>query len=147
MSIQSIQYVPKIVYNTYCACCVDVSCCCLACDQFYFQYSSIILTGLRASIGVRCSYSSQPFLRALEHTCIQVYWPFSWKWHCSPEKLHLVSIIIQVQAVKYIYFQHDTITKIKNLSSSTMNDCIYLGILLAKNYLHINNTMGDSISR
>ena len=38
-----------------------------ACDQvFYFQYGSIILPGLRASIGVTCSYSSRPFLCALD---------------------------------------------------------------------------------
>ena len=34
--------------------------------MFYFWYGSIILTGLRASIGVTRSYSSHPFLCALD---------------------------------------------------------------------------------
>ena len=33
---------------------------------FYFQYSLIILPGLHASIGVTHSYSSHPFLCALD---------------------------------------------------------------------------------
>ena len=46
----------------------------LARDQvFYFSNSSVILPGLRASIGVTHSYSSCPFLCALEvvyaHSC------------------------------------------------------------------------------
>ena len=39
--------------------CIDISL-----SMFYFQYGSIILPGLQASIGVTRSYSSRPFLCA-----------------------------------------------------------------------------------
>ena len=78
----------KIVsYHVYMCSCVAMLL--STCQGFYFQYGSIVLTGLWASIGVTCSSSSCPFLCAVGLRSAYVHVAMASFCHSTPCTLFL----------------------------------------------------------